>query len=352
MSVNANTVGAWVTSKIAPLLLVMVVTVASYPARAAVTSDQDFAARCAALGVVLCKGFDSASDIAANIQPAGDGTIQGSLDTANKTSGAGSLRFTLRAGVRDANIGGAYSTPMGHTFNVGDTIYVQWRQRVTPEFLSNNTNYWRSSVKSALIHGPSSTCQGAEYATVLYGDGNKPEMYTNCGDGFDTFASDNTLCNGKCGGSDLLVEQGSSLTPSPNGDGYNCHYNNQFAGKGDGTGCFFMPANTWVTFYEKIQIGAFGGSTSAVDAWVSVNGGPYKQFQRAAGITFNNNGDNFFSMIRLETYMTELERTGQAAPVTTYIWYDELIVSTQPIAIPGSNGVVQLSAPQNLRVTN
>ena len=349
MSVNANTAGARMTSKFALFLLIMVTTVVavvSYPARAAVTPDQDFAARCAAPGVVLCKGLDSTSDISANIQSAGDGTIQGTLDTSNKTSGTGSLRFTLRAGVTDTNIGGAYSTSMGHTFNVGDTIYVQWRQRVTPEFLSNNTNYWQSSVKQVNVHGPSSTCQGAEYTTAFYGDGNKPEMYTNCGDGFDTNALTNVLCNGTCSG-DILLQQGSSLTPSPLGDGYNCHYNNQVAGTGDGSGCFFMPANTWVTFYEKIQIGAFGGTTSAVDAWVSVNGGPYKQFQRAAGIKFNNNGDNNFQMIRLETYMTELKR---AAPVTTYIWYDELIVSTQPIARPGTGGVVAMPAPANLRV--
>lgn len=349
MSVKITILKTRLKTAIAPLLLIAAATaaaVASYPASAA-TPEQDFAARCAASGVVLCKGLDSASDIAANIQSAGDGTVQGSLDTANKTSGAGSLKFTLRAGVSDSNIGGAYSTPMGHTFNVGETIYVQWRQKVTPEFLSNNTNYWQSSVKQINIHGPSSTCQGAEYTTILYGDGNKPEMYTNCGDGFDTNALTNVLCNGSCTG-DILLEQGSSLISSPNGDGYNCHYNNQVAGTGDGSGCFFMPANTWVTFYEKIQIGAFGGTTSAVDAWVSVNGGPYKQFQRAAGIKFNTNGDNNFQMIRLETYMTELRK---AAPVTTYIWYDELIVSTQPIALPGNNGVVALSAPANLRVT-
>jgi len=348
MSVDPNIVRAWMKAMIAPVLIIAAATmaaVASYPVRAA-TPDQDFAARCAASGVVLCKGLDTASDISANIQPAGDGKIEGSLDTSNKTSGAGSLRFTLRAGVNDTNIGGAYSTSMGHTFGVGDTIYVQWRQMVTPEFLSNNNNYWQSSVKQINIHGSSSTCQGAEYTTAFYGDGNKPEMYTNCGDGFDTNALTNALCNGSCSG-DILLQQGSSLTSSPNGDGYNCHYNNQVAGKGDGSGCFFMPANTWVTFYEKIKIGAFGGSTSAVDAWVSVNGGPYKQFQRAAGITFNKNGDNNFQMIRLETYMTELKK---AAPVTTYIWYDELIVSTQPIALPGNNGVVAMPAPTNLHV--
>jgi hypothetical protein len=142
------------------ITLAIIVAVASYPARAVTTPEEDFAARCGEPGVVLCKGFDTESDIAANIQPAYDDTMQGSHDTTTKTSGAGSLRFTLRAGESDSNIGGAYSGSMGHTFNVGDTMYVQWRQRVTPEFLSNNTNFRQCSVKQINIHDPSSTCQG------------------------------------------------------------------------------------------------------------------------------------------------------------------------------------------------
>lgn len=342
----------WIRARLKLYLICATIAAAasSYPVRA-LTPEEDFAARCAAPGVTLCNGFDKESDIVNGIATAADNTRQGFIDVGTKASGGGSLRFTLRQGVRDANIGGAWGASLGKTFNVGDTIYVQWRQLVPPEFLSNEANYWQSSIKSALLHGPSSLCQGAEYATVLTGDtnGSWPSMYTNCGDGFDTFASDNRLCNGQCGGADILIQQGSSLTPSPNGDGYNCHYNNPVAGTGDGSGCYFHPANIWVTYYEKIKIGAFGGSTSAVDAWVSVNGGPYKQFQRAQGIRFNDNLDNFFSGIRLETYMTELPKRGAAALVTTYVWYDELIVSTQPIAVPGS-GASSLAAPRNLRV--
>jgi hypothetical protein len=179
-----------------------------------------------------------------------------------------------------------------------------------------------------------------------------PSMYTNCGDGFNTDPSNNILCGtgGADCSNDILIQQGSSLTPSPNGNGYNCHYQNQVPGTGDGTGCFFPPANVWVTYYEKITIGTFGGSNSAVDAWVVVGNSGYKQFQRAAGIRFNNNGDDNFTNIRLETYMTELEKTGSAAPVDAQTWFDELIVSTQPIAAPGGSGAAQLPPPANLRV--
>lgn len=235
---------------------------------AALTTQADFDARCAAPGVVLCRGLDSDSELqTGELANAADDTRQGFIDTATKTSGNGSLKFTLRAGMRVANIGGAWSTSLGKKFVSGEIIYVQWRQRMSAAFLENAKNYWRSSIKQINIHGPRSTCQGAEYATVYYNG--MPSMYTNCGDGFDTDATTNQLCNGQC--SDILIQQGNSLIPSPNGDGYNCHYNNQVPGIGDGSGCFFFPADTWVTYYEKITIGDFGGTNSAVDAWVAVN---------------------------------------------------------------------------------
>ena len=200
MSVETTPLGVWMKKMTAPLLIITAATTAaivSYPARAA-TPEEDFAARCAAPGVTLCNGFDTESDIVNGIATASDGTRQGFINTTNKTSGAGSLGFTLRQGVRAANIGGAWGAGLGKAFNVGDTIYVQWRQLVPPEFLSNEANYWKSSIKSALLHGPNSLCQGAEFATILSNRarGSAPSMYTNCGDGFDTFASDNTLCNG------------------------------------------------------------------------------------------------------------------------------------------------------------
>jgi hypothetical protein len=302
--------------------------------------------------VVLCAGLDTESELQFGIQVADDLTRQGFIDTTIKSSGTGSLRFTLRKGVTLSNIGGAWSKPLGRTFRSGDTIYVQWRQRISPEYVSNNRDYWTSSIKQINIHGPSSTCQGAELTTVYYAGGttrdSMPSMYTNCGDGFNTDPTNNILCGtvgANCSGK-ILIQQGSSLTPSSNGNGYNCEYQNTVAGKGDGSGCFFPPASTWVTYYEKIKIGAFGGTDTAVDAYVAVNGGPYKQFQRASGIRFVSTLDNNFQLIRLETYMTELPKVGRAAPVDAYVWYDELIVSTQPIAAPGLSGI---PAPRNLR---
>src|SRR5258705_10328596 len=76
------------------LLLLLVPLVRTQTA----TPDADFAARCTAPGVVKCVGFDNTTaDIVRNVNlvPDGNGTFRGGLDTATKTSGAGSLRFDL-----------------------------------------------------------------------------------------------------------------------------------------------------------------------------------------------------------------------------------------------------------------
>lgn len=330
---------AWVRSVVAPFVriaLATVIGVASYPVQA-LTPEEDFAARCAAPGVVLCEGFDTATDIAKNIQPAGDGTIQGSLDNTTKTSGAGSLRFTLRAGVSDPNIGGSWEIKDQFSFAQNETIYVQWAMRVDSNWLSALANDWQAEVKNLMITGTSSLCQGAELTNVVYpGDiGGTPQMYTNCGDSLYTYDDSTTMQLGPFAFPDKLLWQQASDLPSGNPQGFNCYYNNQYAGDGSGLGCFVMPADTWVTFYGVYELGTQGGNDTTVTAFVSVNGGPYKQFMRITNVEWAG-GDNAFSWLRLETYCTDI---AGGASSDAHVWYDELIVSTEPIAKPGAIAV-------------
>jgi hypothetical protein len=71
------------------------------------------------------------------------------------------------------------------------------------------------------------------------------------------------------------------------------------------------------------------GDTTTVTGWVS-DGGPYRQFQKGSHAGFFSD-DKTLERIRLETYMTEI---AGAATVDAFIWYSQLIVSTQPIALP------------------
>lgn len=298
------------------------------------SADSDFAARNSAAGVIYANGFNNSGDIAGLITTAADGTTQGTIDTTSGkfTSGVGSLRFKLRAGVTDKNIGGAFATAMGHSFGAGDTLYFQFRQLITPEYLSNNLSHWHSSIKHSNCHGVSSTCQSTEYtmitAPTTAGTNQYVSLYTNCGDGFNTDPVTNVLCN-SCPNGGPMLQQGTDGT-----HGYNCNYQDQTAGAGAGPGCFFPPADVWLTYYVKIGIGTYNGADSTIDAYVARDNGAYKQFQRAAGIAWGG-GDTTFTQFRLETYMTEI---AGAASVDAYVWYDELIISTLPIAAPNSGG--------------
>lgn len=296
------------------------------------TADADFAARCSATGVTLCKALDLEAEIANCIETANDGTRQGFPDAAVKASGSASLKFTLRKGVKVPNIGGACEFGMG-SYAAGSTLYVQYRARFSKEYVANNLSAWGSSIKFINLHGPSSTCQGTEMTTIAEvstnGQGNRVVMYHDCGNGWPTDPATNKLLSG-CSG-DCLLQQASSVTNGPN-VGYNCHYQNQHAGDGNGEGCFWLQPEKWYTFYEVIKLGAIGAPTSSVYAYVSEGGGPYKQFQRVDGVT-RAAGDAAYTRARLETYMTEIAAGGA---IDAFVWYDELIVSTQPIAAPSN----------------
>jgi hypothetical protein len=287
------------------------------------TVDADFAARCTAAGVVLCKGLDTAADLALGERGAPFTAI---ADTVNKTSGAGSLKFTVAAGTNSTAGAGFWEVPIGRSFVPGDTFYVQFRVFYEAAFLNNLRSPWASGVKLTNVHGPNSTCQGAELTTIVTDDpAGLIKSYTNCGDnGFDTNASG--ALNTNPGAVPIYLQQGASPT-----SGYNCTYQNPIPGTGNGPGCFYMPSGKWVTVYTRTKLGPCPGNDTEFDAYVALAGGPYKQFHKVTGVPFVHNVDCNFSKIRLETYMTNM-RAASSLPAS--VWYDELIVSTQPIAVP------------------
>jgi hypothetical protein len=271
--------------------------------------------------VVLACPFINAAELSSTdpnfgLQQAADGTIQGMIDlTSPLSADTGWLRFKLRAGVADKNIGGALSLYMNKNFTSGDKLYIQWRQKMSPEYLANNLSAWHSSMKHVNLHGPSKTCQSAEVVCIseptTAGNFNRTLLYTNCGDGF----------NQDLAGGDILIQQGASAT-----DGYNCHYQNQVPGTGNGVGCFFPSANTVYTFLMEVDL----ADTTTVTGWVAHDGGPYRQFQKGSHAGFFSD-DKTLERVRLETYMTEISG---GAKIDAFIWYSQLIVSTQPIALP------------------
>jgi hypothetical protein len=291
----------------------------------------DFENRCAAPGVVKCVGFDNeTTDIVRgqNLHADGDGTYRAFLDPAVKTSGNGSLRFDLppppHAG---ANIAGRWSPTdnrgLGRMFGQNSTFYVQFRMRLSDGMLNNT---WDSKWKTALFHQNQTTCGGIEITTRRYNTAGLLTMYTTCG-AVHMYATLDGSQHTEV--PPLLLHQGD----------YDCEYSTET----DQT-CFYFKANEWITYYYKISIGTWDQRDSMVEMWIAREGaGSYEQVIRVPQmpLTCNTNScsgaeadGQGYNNLTLTPYMTGLSRNSGLAGIVSSMWFDELIVSTQPIVIP------------------
>ena len=278
---------------------------------------EDFERRCQAPGVLLCKGFDSPSDFvravwpASGPYPAWDGAMRGTLDTQVKASGNGSLRFEIPS-YSGPNTAGYCRQAMGRSFGEGATFYVQFRQRFSPEML---TNQWGGTTtwKQTIFHNARATCADVELATGNYYRAGFPVMNTDCG------------------ARGLSTNNGIPPYLHQQGD-YNCPY-----GSTSPAHCFFYPANQWVTFYYQVSIGHWGRPDSTIKAWVALPGKPYKQWINMTNFVLNNSAPgNDYDTVTLLPYMTGKDLKIYGGP-TAYTWYEELIISTRPIAAAGTS---------------
>jgi hypothetical protein len=284
---------------------------------------RSFEERCSAPGVLVCQGFDSPEEYRpakypdAGLYPAWDGAIRGVRDTSIKASGSASLRFEVPSHSA-ANASGYWKQPMGKEFREGSTFYVQFRQRFTKEMLKNN---WGGTTwKQVIFHNKAATCGAVELTTVQYYTTGIPTMYTNCG------------------GHSLFTNNGNPPTKLEQGD-YNCWYGNYNA-----KDCFFYPAEEWVTFYYQISVGNWGKPNSTINAWVALDGKPYKQWiQMPNFVLEKDRPDEGFDTVTLLTYMTA--KSAQTDHPVAYTWYDDLIISANSIALPSISSDKQNSDP-------
>lgn len=328
-------------------VLVCIFTASVYPFFAK-ADDADFQARCAAPGVLVCEGFDEASTFNPVISgdglyasDQGKGTLRGFQDQSIRASGASSLRFEI-PGQTGSDGAGSFRKSFGQSFGEQSTFYVQFQQRFSQEMLSNDwgDTYW----KQVIIHGKEGgSCQAVQLVTNNPYNRGLPAMYSACGARNLHTTLDRSSWTSN---TPLLLQQGTSDT-----DGYNCQYGSGYpSGSGNGSGCFKYPAERWVTFYYQVQVGAWGQANSKVKAWVSVDGKPYKQWISVPNMIIDNpyeDRDNDFSRLMLTPYMTN--KNSSLDHPTARTWYDELIVSTQPIASPGTLNPLVLDPPPNLR---
>ena len=320
---------------------------------AALTPQADFEARCAAPGVLVCEGFDSASTFVFSpyqadglYPPYGQSAVGGFQDASIKASGASALRFDIH-GNTGSDPAGNFSKNFGVTFGQNSTFYIQFRQRFDTNMLTIDWNgLMGTSFKQSVIYDQDGVpCANIELATTNNYATNIPLMYSQCGGrSLRTSLADFTQFTTDV---PYYYQQGSSLS-----SGYNCEFDREFAGTGNGAGCFYYAPDQWLTFYYKVQVGTWGSPNSYVEAWVAFDGGPYRQWTHVRDYTLfhDGNANGGFSRVMLTPYMTNKDSSVNHATART--WYDELIVSTQPIAAPGNAGSAGTvpDAPRNLRV--
>lgn len=126
-------------------------------------ADADFQARCSAAGVTLCKGMDTSAEFLTNggNGPASCGSpLTGGaancpqMDTVIKRSGNSSMRLTCPRIADDNDCGGFLMTSIGHQFGPGETMYVQFSKRFSPEYLTQSSHIGGSGPKDLIIYPP------------------------------------------------------------------------------------------------------------------------------------------------------------------------------------------------------
>ena len=339
---------------------------------AAADPESDFAARCAAPGVIWCIGFDDqaevnrvgqvrypatsgADSIAANPQAypdniAPNGHRYPAVDASQAASGEGSLRLTANPVASANQSGGWYLGSAGISswpkeFRSGETVYIQWRQRY--DFAYTNGVNWSGTggdgVKQIIIWRDEGSCSDLQVVVVDSASRGYPQAYTNCGgrplyqcpagSGSSNCSSYNTDYGPKSGHVQFLYQYG------PNSTDFHCMRNFETA---EGCGYWRNHHDRWWTYYLEIKIGDPGSGNSAIKGWLSRgNGEPMRQF-----IDFQNYPWSFRSGRTIENLLFTLYKTGKNngnhSEATS--WYDELIVSSQPIATPEGVGDPVVSA--------
>ena len=295
-----------------------------------------FADLCQAPGVQWCAGFDTEKEVL-DFANAGQGpnATKPIQDHEIKYSGSGSLKFELR-GSSGANAAGEWRRSLGKDFAENSRFYLTYKLRYSPEALSGAITNSGSGMKQHILSHHTATCNNVEITMVhTFGRG-YPSMYSRCGS--DPFR----LYHPPYGGADSWEQWSPNYTGATgeitDSNGWNkmtgetvgpikCHYNP--AGYFEPE-CKKFRANSWMTFYFEVKIGTWGAPNSSVKAWMAHEGEELQPFIDLKHHIFKTGGNAIsYDTLTLHTYMS-FKKSDVPHP-TAYAWYDEVIVSADPI---------------------
>jgi hypothetical protein len=293
-------------------------------------SGSDFATRCAAPGVLKCIGFDVVGDFTHDtaggyLNAASSGTYRCVQDSVIKAGGASSLHCVVDD-TEGYSLSGGYDVPMGQGFGQNSDFYVQYRMRVDSNMLNGvyrEADNTQTTWKQSNFHRAGSTCGNIELTTVNQTGKSFPKMYTQCGSG--PYFNIGVNHNGDNGDQSSL-----------NDAEYDCRYSAQSAG--NFSKCYRYTADQWATYYYHIHIGTWGNNDSNILAWVAPDGQPMKQWEYVIGkrLDFDVTPADVYDKVLLTGGYMSFHTPHGLPPAN--MWYDELIISTQPIAAPANNG--------------
>jgi hypothetical protein len=312
------------------------------------TGSADFQTRCNGTGVVRCWGFDDAGANSSHIVGK-SGFTPPSTATDVKASGTGSLKFTIQSQSHESAAGYFWLNfldDLSKQVGPGQDIYIQWRQRFSPEFLS--TYYQPGDGWKQAIIGEgdrpgytANSCTDLEVVMQNVRLKGIPRMYVSCAyyTGLQQY-----ITTPQYPISDVLYQNGNDVMVSPY-----CRYNN--GGPVNIPPCVGYNSNEWMTFQVHIKPGQWwdgagggdpvssGPRDGTVEAWAGHECQASKQIinfspARGTGVSFYNSNPSQakYGKVWLLPYMTNKDAT-QVTP-TAYTWYDELVISTQRIPDP------------------
>jgi hypothetical protein len=337
-------------------------------------AEDDFAYRCSQSGVVLCVGFDDQTEaneqgltqyaaqvgstsvagkngnpVAAaypdNIDP-NKGLRYPAVDYTVSASGAGALRLTANQVSASAQagqwlVGTSGDSPWAKDFGAGETMYMQYRARYDEAF---TTTQWETvgggGTKQFILWRDGSSCTDLQLVMVDSNDRGFPQMYTACG--ANGFAYEPGTYSAIPGHVQWLFQHGPDQAGAPIENDYACMRNFE---TDDTCGYFRGHANQWWTYQLEVTIGEPGTETSRVRAWVSR--GPneaMRQFVDWGPFAWNYEAGKTFENLALTLYKTD--KSSSEHPLA-HMWYDELIISSEPIPLPYSDTTVP-NPPENL----
>lgn len=342
------------------------------------TANDDFARRCADPAVVRCYNFDSDAQLsnkrfikpygyeyfAATASPASGNVKRPYIDYTTFASGGGALRMDVPSQSGPDGGGnwfGEWSYDGSVLFGANSKFYVQWRQRFSKALLDTlflNTGGTATGPKLVLITAGDippgldpaypnghvyASCEKIEIVVVKYPAHQFPVAYNECGvyRGF----YEKVTAPGQTNALDWKVENA-----MPEG----CLYS-VFKKQGYKTqpipptpGCFNLLPNQWYTFQVEVTLGPRDRITrrflnSSFKLWGAPEGQPSQliidwnptsngYFALADG---TSTSPEWFGSIYLMPYMTGKDKKQVHPQATT--WYDELIISRQPIPDPATS---------------